>query len=183
LSRAISALIRCHHAATGAALARRLENTLAARERRTDCRFSRCVDPARSYYPPKCTLDAAFRRTPTGKSSGSLNHFELPSSQNMAVTSYNSAFRVDQHRVYEAEFPDTAGDFGRLSETRDLTGSIAPLSGGTLDLLIFRCGESLGLLAIEFEYAVTRHGLDQQIRGGPHHRVEPIRGDAIKRAG
>jgi hypothetical protein len=34
-----------HHAANGAALARRLKNTLAARERRTDCRFSRCVDP------------------------------------------------------------------------------------------------------------------------------------------
>jgi hypothetical protein len=53
-----------HHAATTAAFARRLENALAARERRTDCRFSRCVDPRPTDRP--AALGALISRS--GKS-------------------------------------------------------------------------------------------------------------------
>ena len=53
-----------HHAATGAAFSRRLDNTLAARERGTDCRFSRCVDPRPTDRP--AALSALVSRS--GKS-------------------------------------------------------------------------------------------------------------------
>src|ERR1700688_170662 len=80
------------------------------------------------------------RHTVRGVFSGTFK-----SGQNTAMTGYDSAIGVDQHRVREAKFPDAAGDFGHLS--RRMRPRIPRVRDKVLNLSILNSERSYSLVS------------------------------------